>query len=343
MITSSEPCKMKKLLAACLLLLSACTLPGGVPPTPTGAPTAAPTALTASALQPTAQPGSETNPLILALAPSTQPSTEVIQNGQALAGRLQTLTGLHIVLVAPTSESELLRAIASGNAQIAVLSPFAYLKASEEGQVTPLLARVRDGEALYGAQFIARSDMGFKSYFDAARGENTSEPEQALLQFRDRKPCWADPASPSGYVVPLGVLRAAGFNTREPAFVEGQPTVVRAVYGKGICDFGATYIDARRLPALEDDYPDVLEKVLVIWQIPPVIPYEVMAAASSLNPEIKRSLLRAFIDIMNTTDGRLLIQTVYGVDAFQPADESLYRDFGTFVQASGLDLNDLIK
>ncbi len=334
---------MKKLLAACLLLVTACTLPGGAPPAPTGTPAPIPTALSAVPLQPTGQPGTEANPLILALAPSAQPSTEIIQNGQALAGRLQTLSGLHIVLVAPTTESELLRALGSGNAQIAVLSPFAYLLASSKGQATPMLARVRDGEALYGSQFIARSDMGFKVYFDTARGENTAEATQALFQFQDRKPCWSDSASPSGYVVPLGALKGSGFSTREPAFVGGQPTVVRAVYGKGICDFGATYIDARRLPALENDYPDVLEKVKVIWQIPPVIPYEVVAAASSLNPEIKRSLLRAFIDIMNTSDGKLLIQTVYGIDAFQPADESLYKAFNDYVRASGLDLNELIR
>jgi phosphonate transport system substrate-binding protein len=334
---------MKKLLVVSLLLVTACTLPLGVSPAVTATPTAVPTALPAVALQPTAQPGTESNPLILSLAPSSQPSTELIQNGQTLAGRLQSLTGYQTVLVAPTTEQELLRAISSGNAQIAVLSPFAYLLANRHGQVTPLLSRVRDGEALYGSQFIARQDTGFKSYFDTARGENTAEAGEALLQFNDRKPCWSDSASPSGYVVPLGFLKQANLQIREPAFVGGQPTVVRAVYGKGICDFGATYIDARRLPALEDDYPDVLEKVLVIWQIPPIIPYEVVAASSSLNPEIKRSLLRAFIDIMNTTDGKLLIQAVYGIDAFQPAEDSLYHDFGVYVTASGLDLNTLIK
>ncbi|HEY6073828.1 MAG TPA: PhnD/SsuA/transferrin family substrate-binding protein, partial [Anaerolineales bacterium] len=321
----------------------ACTLPVSVSPAVTESPTVQPTALTAVPLQPTAQPGTEGNPLILALAPAAQNTTELVQTGQSLAARLQSLTGYNIALVAPTSEQETLRAISAGNIQIAVLSPFAYLEASRKGEVSPLLSRVRDGEALYGAQFIARSDTGFKSYFDSARGENTAEAPEALLQFQDRKPCWSDPASPSGYVVPLGFLKQAGVTVREPAFVEGQPTVVRAVYGKGICDFGATYIDARRLRALEDDYPDVLEKVLVIWQIPAVIPYEVVAAASGVNPEIQRSLLRAFIDIMNTPDGKLLIQTVYGIDAFQPAGDSLYHDFGTYVDASGLDLNTLIK
>jgi phosphonate transport system substrate-binding protein len=150
-------------------------------------------------------------------------------------------------------------------------------------------------------------------------------------------------ASPSGYVIPLGYFKQAAIALREPAFVAGQGTVVRAVYGKGICDFGATYIDARELPALEADYPDVMEKVAVIWRIPPIIPYETIVTSASLNPEIKRSLLRAFIDIMNTTDGKLLIQTVYGVDAFQPADDSLYHEFGIYVDASGLDVNTLIR
>ena len=42
-------------------------------------------------------------------------------------------------------------------------------------------------------------------------------------------------------------------------------------------------------------------------------------------------------------EGRALIQTVYGIDAFQPADETLYRDFSDFLRASGLDVNSLLK
>jgi phosphonate transport system substrate-binding protein len=334
---------MKKLLIASLLMVSACTLPLGVAPTATPTQEIIPTAVTAIPLQPTAQPGTEANPIILALAPAAHPTVEDIQAGETLAARLESLTGYQVVTIAPASEQQLIQAMALGNAQVGLLTPFGYLLARKDTSVTPLLSRVRDGQSQYGAQFIARIDAGFKSYYDAPRGENTAEAAQALGQFSNRKPCWSDMASPSGYVVPLGILKEAGVTTRDPAFLEGQPTVVRAVYGKGICDFGATYIDARLLPGLEADYPDVLEKVLVIWQIPPVIPYETIVASSSLNPEIQRALLRAFIDIMNTTDGKLLIQKVYGLDAIQPAEDSLYHQFGVYVDASGLDLNTLIK
>ena len=113
MIAHIQSCKMKKLLIAGLLLLSApAHCPVSVSPAVTdAADRAADRVITAVALQPTTQPGSEGNPLILALAPAAQNTTELIQAGQSLAARLQSLTGYHIVLVAPTSEQELLGAV----------------------------------------------------------------------------------------------------------------------------------------------------------------------------------------------------------------------------------------
>ena len=339
-----QSCKMKKLLLLCLLTLSACTLPIVTGPTPT--PIATPTSETPVAtvpVLPTAEPGTEANPLIMALAPSPHPTSDAVDAVSALAQQLQDLTGYHIVTVAPAYEADLVRAFAAGNAHIGLLSPYGYMLAYENGSVNALLASLRNGQAMYGAQFLARNDSGFTRYFDPVRGENTAEADKALSQFKDKKPCWSDAASPSGYVIPLGFLKQAQVQTIDAAFVEGQSTVVRAIYGKGICDFGATYIDARSLPALEADYPDVMEKVAVVWRIPIIIPYEQIVTASSLNPEVKRSLLRAFIDIMNTAEGKTLIQTAYGIDAFQPADDGQYQDFGAYLKASGLDVNSLLK
>jgi len=335
---------MKKLLLLFLLALSACTLPSvtGSTPTPMLTPTAVTPVATVPVL-PTAEPGAETNPLIMALAPSPHPSSEAVNAVSALAKRLQDLTGYHIVTVAPAYEADLVQAFAVGNAHIGLLSPYGYMLAYENGSVNALLASIRDGQALYGAQFLARNDSGLTRYFDPVRGENTAEAAEALSQFIDKKPCWSDAASPSGYVIPLGFLKQAQVQTKEAAFVEGQSTVVRAIYGKGICDFGATYVDARDLPALEADYPDVMEKVVVVWRIPAIIPYEQIVTASTLNPEVKRSLLRAFIDIMNTPEGKTLIQTAYGIDAFQPAEDGQYQEFGVYLKACGLDVNSLLK
>ena len=230
-------------------------------------------------------------------------------------------------------------ALDKGNAHIASLSPFAYLLARENDSVTAILASMRDGQIFYGAQFIANRESGFISYYDAARNENTAEAAEALKQFQDKKPCWSDTTSPSGYVVPLGVLNQAQVQIRSGAFLEGQPNVVRAVYADDICDFGATFIDARQLPALEADYPDVMDKVVVIWRVPNVIPYENISLANSLPLEMRRVIQRAFIDLMLTPEGKAAMQTVYGIDELQIAEDVMYADFALYVNASGLDLD----
>jgi phosphonate transport system substrate-binding protein len=164
-----------------------------------------------------------------------------------------------------------------------------------------------------------------------------------LKQFEDKKPCWSDTASPSGYVVPLGLLTQAKVQLRSAAFLEGQLNVVRAVYAADICNFGATFIDARQLSALEADYPDVMDRVVVIWHVPKIIPYESISLSNSLPLEMRRVLQRAFIDLMLTTEGKVAVQTVYGIDEIQIAEDVMYDDFALYVKASGLDLAELIK
>jgi len=266
----------------------------------------------------------------------------MIEQGEILAAQLQSLTNYTIVTVAPTSEAQVLEALTNNNTHIAALSAFAYLLARESGTATAGLASVKAGEPFYGAQFIANRESEFVVYFDELLGENTAEADQALSQFDSKKPCWSDDASPSGFVIPLGFLIRANAKPRTGAFLAGQPPVVRAVYAEDICDFGATFIDARKSPALEADYPDVLERVVVIWQIPAIIPYETISFSTTLPFEMRRALLRAFVDVIATEEGKIAMQTVYGVEALEPVDDSRYDEFALYSGDSGVDLNGLI-
>jgi len=333
---------MKHFLFLFSLGLFACTLPVVAisAPTPTPAPSAVPTSTATPHATP--PPGSAQNPLLLSLVPSPHPLDDVIAAANELAAKLGAMTNYHFVAVAPTSEADLVKALGAGNANIAALSPLAYIEANSNGTRAEL-ASVRNGKPFYGAQFIARASDKYVSYFDPIRGENTAEAPEALAQFKNKKPCWSDAASSSGYVIPLGVLNQAKVPTIPGAFVEGQPTVVRAVYSGGICDFGATYIDARENPALEADYPDVKDKVDVIWRIPAIIPYDLIVFSSNVTPDVERSLLRAFVDLMTTPDGKALIQKVYGMDELQIVQDASYKDFRSYVKDSGISLDELVK
>lgn len=291
----------------------------------------------------TPDPGTEKNPLILALGVSAHPSPEMVTAGDVIAAFIESQTGYRLVTVAPSSEIRLVEALDKGNAHIASLSPYAYLLARENDSVTVIFARTRNDQMFYGAQFISNRESNFISYYDVERNENTAEPAAALQQFKDKKPCWSDTLSPSGYVVPLGVLNQAKIQVSSAAFLEGQSDVVRAVYAEGICDFGATFIDARQLPALEANYPDVIDRVKVIWRVPNIIPYENISLSNSLPLEMRRVLQRAFIDLMLTPEGKSAMQIVYGMDEMQIAEDVMYTDFALYVKNSGLDLSTLIK
>ena len=193
MIVRIQFCKMKKLLLALALAILGCSSPVRlILGTPTPIPT--PTQIPAPTQTPVIPPelGTEQNPLILALGPSPRPSAELVSAGEVIAGFIASRTGYRVVTVVPSSEGDLIEAIGKGNAHISTLSPFGYLLARENDSVTAILSSLRDGQAFYGAQFIANREGGFNSYYNAERDENTGEAAEALNQFQDKKPCWSD-------------------------------------------------------------------------------------------------------------------------------------------------------
>ncbi len=293
---------------------------------------------------PTAAPlGTLENPLVVALPPGSASDGARVEAGKAFAEQLSEVTGYTFVVVAPDSYGKLVQAMGQGNAHIAVLSAYAYVLAYREGFANAAFARVESGEKTYGAQFIAHTEAGFRSYFDAQKGENTADAATALSQFRDKKPCWPDEVSLSGYAVPAGVLANNEIPLRTAAVLQGQPTVVRAVYVGGICDFGATYIDARSFPAVRDEYPDVMEKVEVIWRVPPVIPYEVLAIARNLPPEITQAIQDALFRITGMQAGRQVLGQAYGITEWERITDAFYEEFRVYIDASGVDLESILK
>jgi ABC-type phosphate/phosphonate transport system substrate-binding protein len=279
----------------------------------------------------------------VALPPSTQPQADVLNAGQVLTSLMEKSTGYTFVSVIPPSESDLVSAIGAGNAHIASLSPFGYLLASEAGDAEAAFAREQDDDIFYGAEFLVATGHTYLEYFDPIEEANLAEAPTALKQLANKKPCWTDPRSPSGYVVPLGFLKEAGTTTREPAFLASHPAVVRALYAGGICDFGATYVGGVLYPGLEDELPDVTRNIAVLWRIPPIIPYETLVFSRDLPLEMRRLLTRTLVDLMATPDGAASIQTLYGFSAMQIVQDGQYAEFRAAVKASGLVLRDLIE
>jgi len=308
----------------------------------TETPIPLPSTQEASPLPPVGELALVENPLILALPPSAD-SPEQINAAREIAAQFTERTGYVVVTIIPDSYSALVDAFENGNAHIALLDPLSYALAYQKDLVRAQFAPINDETIQYGAQFLAARKSGFTSYFNSDTGMNTADASVALAQFQDKKPCWSEETSPSGYVIPLGLLNQARVQTRPAAFVGGQTTVVRSLYVGGICDFGATYVDARKFPSLENEYPDLIEQVIVIWQVPEIIPHGVLVFSTQM-PQTMRDLFASLVPAIFQTDaGNAAFKTAYNIEVLQGVNDGDFRDFHIYVNESKVDLFSLLK
>ncbi|MBV6395317.1 MAG: hypothetical protein HFACDABA_00892 [Anaerolineales bacterium] len=323
-------------ILTCLALalnLAGCTLP--IDPIPQPTPALTPT------LSPLGTPG---NPILLAIPPGS--GAEAVEAAGRIAEQLSALTGLTILTGQVESTKYLIESLGEGTVHIAMLSPFAYLSAHEKGYAEAALAGVREGRTKFGAQFLVNAQLagvnGYKIYFDESARVNTAEASIALAQFANKRPCWSDAFSPAGYVLPLGALNLQGVAAKPGLFLQGDEAVIRTVYqdGKGsLCEFGVSLIDSRA--RLFAELPDVNERVRVVWRTEEAIPTDGLAFGASLTQELRYRIVSALLvaALQHPSD----IQSAFGVDGLQLADDTFYADLRAALQLSGLTLDALLR
>ena len=286
--------------------------------------------------------GTAENPLILALAPSSNSQAQV-DAAKVIAAQLKQRTGYEIVVVTSDSYSALVDAFEKGNAHITLLDPLSYELGYQKGLFKAGFAIIKNGKALYGSQFIASRKGGFRSYFDTTTQTNTADASIALAQFANKKPCWSDETSPSGYVIPFGILNKNQIQTQPAAFVQGHTTVIRSIYAGGICDFGATYIDARKFPSLEDQYPDLMEQVIVIWHVPEIIPYSVLVFSTNMPQSMHVLFTNSIPAILQTDEGKAAFRSAYAIETLLPVTDADFSEFHEYIDETHLNLSILIR
>jgi phosphonate transport system substrate-binding protein len=278
-------------------------------------------------------------PIVMAFAPSTSTQT-LSTGGQALADKLKALTGYEFSVTVPTNYAALIEAMGSGNAQIGWLPPAAYIVAKAKGYADVAVVALRNGADHYGFQYIANVAMGYTVYYDPATGKDTADAATALAQFAGKKPCWTDPLSASGYLVPSGFLASNGIKTPAGAWVQGHPTVVKSVYlsPKGeICSFGATFVP---MPDITADFPDAASKVVTIWISDPIIPNDTVTFATNFPADMRAKITDALVTIGSTADGTALLKGAgYSWGGVEKVDDSFFDAFRVYLQSIKFDFN----
>lgn len=266
--------------------------------------------------------GTEENPIVWAFVPSGD-TQEISAGGQTVADMIFDMTGLVVEASVATEYAGVIEALQSDppSAHMASLATFAYVVAADRGVAEAELVAVRYGRPFYDGQIVAGADTGIETLADL-EGKSFARP---------------DPLSTSGWIIPSLTIRAAGVNP-ETDFTQivdagGHTGVITAVYN-GDVDAGATFVDARG--NIQEDFPDVMERVRVI-QVSAPIPNDGVQFHPSVPAEMKEQIVEALLAIADTEEGAEALGQAYQWDALERHGDDFYDPFRQVLQAAGVD------
>lgn len=290
---------------------------------------------------PTSMPiGTTDNPIIIAHIVDS--NVQSIQDlARPLFDQLMLATNMEISYVVYDDPALAFSDLRTNQIHFIWLQPLTYLAAYQRDLISPLFVINHFGVYSYGTQFLANKSSGFIKYFDNVTNENTTTEEFALRQLDGKRPCWTDPSSLSGTIVPYGILAKNGIQFLPPTYLQTHPAVVRALYIKGICDFGATFTylgDPRTSSQVISDLPDALTQIEILWQTDAVIPSLSFNASNNLSPEIIKNISDSLLKISTEVDGNGLLTNSlnYDVQGLKPIDNTFYDGLRDLVTAANI-------
>jgi len=271
--------------------------------------------------------GSEDNPIIWSFVPSGE-MERVAAGAEEVADMLHEETGYYFKTNVATEYVGVVEALSSDppKAHMASLATFSYIMAADRGVADAGLVAVRYGSPTYNGQFITRADSGISEVAD----------------FAGKTFARADPLSTSSWIIPMITMRAEGVDPdtdlENVVDAGSHDTVVSAVYN-GDADVGATYVDART--RMEEDYPDVMEEVVVIG-VTTDIPNDGVQFHPSISEEMRNTIIDALLKIVATEEGKEALNTAYQWNDLERHGDEFYDPFRQVLQAAGMDVQELI-
>ncbi len=284
----------------------------------------------------TAELGSEKNPIKLHFVPSVD-SKVIESNSRTFKDYLEKETGYKFEVTIPQSYVAVVEAFGTKRADIAAINTFGYLMANEKYGVEARMTVIRNGLSTYQSMFIAKTDSKIKSIED----------------LKGKKIAFVDPASASGYILPLKLLKDKNILPKETVFALKHDNVVSMVY-QGQVDAGAAFFspshkndkgeteieDARRL--VKTQYPDVEKKISIIG-LSDAIPNDPFVFRKDISEEMKVKIVNAMLKFVETEEGKNAFKAIYSVTELKKATDADYDMVRMMLKTAGKSASDLMK
>jgi phosphonate transport system substrate-binding protein len=278
-----------------------------------------------------AELGTADNPIKLFFIPSVD--VKVIEDSsKKMKDFLEKNTPYKFDVQIPASFIAVVEAFGTKRADVSAMNTFGYVLAHDKYGAEARITVIRHGLPTYQAQFIAKADGPIKKLEDLA----------------GKKIAFVDPASTSGYLLPLKVLKDKKIETKESVFAMRHDSVVSMVY-QGQVDAGATFYsppfegkiqDARRLVLTQ--YPDVEKKIKIVELTEP-IPNDPIVFRKDMPEEMKKNLVDAFMKFIQTPDGKDAFDKIYGVTELKTATDADYESVRVMLKTLGKSAQELME
>ena len=275
--------------------------------------------------------GSKKNPFKFYIVPA-QDVVALKEQGEKLKEFLKKETGMEVEIELPVNYIALVEAFGSKRADAAIINTFGYILANEKYGVQARLKLMNRGRDEYYGQIIARAD-----------GPKT------IKDLNGKKFAFVDPASTSGYLLPLRLFKQENIKLKEFMFAGKHDTVVRAVYQKQV-DAGATFYtppdddgtpkDARWI--LRTEYPDVYDKIKILKLTGP-IPNDPVIFRKDIPEEVKQKFADALIKYIKTDEGKSVLLGMYHITDFKAATDKDYDLIRGYLKDVGETAQSFIK
>jgi phosphonate transport system substrate-binding protein len=276
-------------------------------------------------------PGSKENPIKFYLVPA-QDMDGLTESGKKLQAYLKKDLDLEVNVEVPVSYIAVVEAFGSKRADAAIINTFGYILANEKYGVEARLKLVNRGRDEYYGQIIARVD-GPKS----------------IKELKGKKFAFVDPASTSGYILPLRLFKQEKIEIKDHIFAGRHDAVVTAVYQRQV-DAGATFYtppdsdgtikDGRML--VKTQFPDVFDKIKIL-QLTGPIPNDPLAFRKDLPEELKVKISESIKKYIKTEEGAGVLLGMYHITDFKPATDKDYDKVREYLKDLGRNAKDFIK
>lgn len=271
--------------------------------------------------------GSANNPIKFYLVPA-QDRQALLDNGEKLQAYLEKELGYHFRVELPTSFIAVVEAFGSKRADVALLNTFGYILARDKYQVEARLRIVDQGRDEYNGEIITRNDSGIKKISDISQ----------------KKFAYVDPASASGYLLPLNLFKKENITPSETVFAGTHAAVVTAVYLKQVAA-GASFHspneqDSRKLVLKQ--FPDVFRKIKILALTGP-IPNDPIIFRKDLPEALKLKIIGALKKYIGTAEGAGVLHAMYHFTELKEITDQDYDNVRKQLTELGKSANDFIK